>query len=70
MGRFYGNHPGTRQNRPLRRLKPATKEERLESMNRELARREQSQPNNPEFIQIHNDYIQAQRDAIAREEAR
>jgi len=41
MGRFWGNHPGTRQVRGRRKVKPASREERLESMRRELASREQ-----------------------------
>lgn len=40
MRRFWGNHPGTRQVRGHRKVKPATKGERLESMHRELATRE------------------------------
>lgn len=40
MGRFYGDHPGTRQVRGCRKVKPASQEERLESMRRELANRE------------------------------
>jgi len=39
MKRFYGNHPGTRQARGFRKVDPATKEERLASMERELATR-------------------------------
>ncbi len=38
-GRFYGNHPGTRQARGRRKVTPSTREERLESMSRELNNR-------------------------------
>jgi hypothetical protein len=61
MTRFWGNHQGTRQWRGRRRVKPATREENLESMYRELRRREASFP-------IDHPYVQAQREAIAREE--
>jgi len=40
MGRFWGNHPGTRQVRGHRKVKAASPEERLASMERELATRE------------------------------
>jgi len=39
MRRFWGDHPGTRQVRGFRKVKPATPEERLASMERELANR-------------------------------
>lgn len=39
MSRFYGGHPGTRQDRSRRTVKPATPEERLESIRRELQKR-------------------------------
>ena len=42
MKRFYGNHPGTRQARGFRKVDPATKEERLASMERELSNREKT----------------------------
>ena len=58
--RFYGNHPGTRQQRGRRKVKPATREERLASMRRELDRRLEMRP-------IDRDSVQAQLDAIARE---
>jgi len=34
---FWGDHPGTRQTRARRRVKPSTPQERLESMERRLA---------------------------------
>lgn len=40
MTRYFGNHPSTRQTRGRRQVRPATKEERLASMRRELERRE------------------------------
>lgn len=40
MSRFHGSHPGTRQDRGHRRAKPATREERLASMRRNLEWRE------------------------------
>ena len=60
MGRFYGDHPGTRQVRGRRKVKPATKEERLESMRRELATRERHF--GPEHW-----LVKMQRDRIAKE---
>lgn len=42
MARFWGNHPGTRQDRGFRKGKLATKEEVLASMLRELHRREEA----------------------------
>lgn len=42
MGRFWGNHPGTRQNRGVGRVRQATPQERLASMQRELAYRVQA----------------------------
>ena len=60
MRRFWGDHPGTRQVRGSRKVKPASKEERLESMQRELANRER----------IYGPYhwmVKIQRDIIARE---
>ena len=39
MRRFWGDHPGTRQVRGFRKVKPATSEERLASMERELTNR-------------------------------
>lgn len=63
MTRFYGNHPGTVQARPFRNCRPATRQERLASMYRELARRvEIYGPDDP--------FVQAQRETIEREEAR
>jgi len=61
MRRFWGNHPGTRQVRGLRKVKPATPEERLASMERELERRLKSCGNRDYW------YVQMQREAIARE---
>ena len=58
MARFYGNHPGTRQVRGSRKVKPATAEERLASMQHELDRRLWYRP-------INHEYVQAQLDAIA-----
>ena len=60
MVRFYGDHPGTRQIRGRRRVKPASQEERLESMRRELATREHV------YGPAHW-MTQMQRDFIARE---
>lgn len=60
MARFYGNHPGTRQVRGRRKVKPASQEERLESMQRELANRERV------FGPGHF-LTQMQRDRIAKE---
>ena len=42
MTRFWGNHSGTRQIGGHRKVKPSTLEERLASMQRELANREQA----------------------------
>lgn len=36
MARFFGNHPGTRQDRPFRRRKPMTQEEHLASLEKGL----------------------------------
>jgi len=60
MGRFWGNHPGTRQVRASRKVKPASQGERLESMRRELATRERVY--GPDHFMT-----QMQRDIIARE---
>jgi len=60
MGRFWGNHPGTRQVRGRRKVKPASQEERLESMERELATRER-------IYGVDHWMTQMQRDIIAKE---
>jgi hypothetical protein len=61
MRRFWGNHPGVRQARGFRKVKPATLEERLASMERELERRIKSCGNRDYW------YVQMQREAIVRE---
>ena len=60
--RFFGNHPGTRQDRLHRRVKPATREERLASMREELEYR---------IKQYGPDHwlTEMQRQAIEREES-
>jgi len=60
MARFYGDHPGTRQVRGRRKVKPANHEERLASMRRELATREAVYGPDHWFTQM-------QRDRIAKE---
>lgn len=62
MSRFYGNHPGTRQTRGFRNVKPATHEDQLASMQRELERRIEAFGEDDPFVQV-------QRNAIAKEEA-
>lgn len=60
MRRFYGNHQGTRQDRGFRKVKPANHNERLASMERELANR----------IRIYGEgsfLVKMQRGIIARE---
>ena len=60
MRRFYGDHPGTRQVRGSRKVKPASQEEQLESMRRELANRIKAY--GPDHFMT-----QMQRETIARE---
>jgi len=60
MARFYGDHPGTRQIRGRRKVKPASPEERLASMQRELASREQT-------YGVDHWMTQRQRETIAKE---
>jgi len=62
MSQFWGNHPGTRQARGFRRVKPATPEERLASMERELERRIKVCGSNRDYW-----YVQMQREVIGRE---
>jgi len=61
MARFWGDHPGTRQARGRRDVKLATKEERLESMRRELVNREKS-------LGMGHWMTEMQRQVIAQEE--
>uniref|UniRef100_A0A6M3KJL8 Uncharacterized protein n=1 Tax=viral metagenome TaxID=1070528 RepID=A0A6M3KJL8_9ZZZZ len=63
MARFWGDHPGTMQTRGRRNIKPATREERLESMRRELANREKS-------LGTGHWMTEEQRQVIAQEEAK
>ena len=62
MGRFWGNHPGTRQVRGWRKVKTATHEERLAGMEIELQRRIRLFGEGDSLVEI-------QREAIAREKA-
>lgn len=65
MSRFYGNHPGTLQDRPWRRVKPATHEERLASMRRELENRERVYGPGHFLTQMQREVIETEIDRIA-----
>jgi len=60
MGKFWRGMNSPRQVRGSRKVKPATKEEWLESMQRELATREQT-------YGVDHWLTQMQREAMARE---
>lgn len=57
MRRFYGDHPGTRQVRGRRKVKPASQEERLASMRRELATRERVYGPDHWMTQMQRDFV-------------
>ena len=57
MARFYGDHPGTRQVRGRRKVKPANHEERLASMRRELATRERIYGSDHFMTEMQRDFI-------------
>jgi len=59
MRRFWGNHSGTRQVRGFRKVKPASREQRLASMQRELERRIEAFGDDSELVKL-------QREAIGR----
>lgn len=63
MGRFYGDHPGTRQARGMRGAKPPSHLELLAAMERELQRRINAfGPSHP--------YTEMERQAIFHEKRR
>ena len=55
--RYYGNHAGTRQTRGWRRVKPASFEERLASMQRELASRIAAFGADSPFVEVQRETI-------------
>ena len=62
MRGFWGNHPGTRQVRGFRKVKPATPEERLASMERELTNRIKARGPDSWMVQMQQEAIARERD--------